>query len=64
MARCISELCIQYQDIPDVEIVGIVEHQLEKNWEEAANYDVIQIEDDKFHINYNGIWGRGEGQKS
>ena len=58
MARRISQLKERYKDIPSHEIVGCVESQLKKNWESAANYDVIQTHPGEFHVNYNGIHGR------
>lgn len=55
MARRISELRQKYLEVGKDEIVATVLSNLKANWGAAAGYRILQMEQDEFHVSYNGI---------
>ena len=55
MARRISELRQKYLEVGKDEIVATVLSNLKANWGAAAGYQILQMEQDEFHVSYNGI---------
>ena len=55
MAKRISQLRAWHRTVSNVDIVNWVEQRLKRNWEDAENYDVIEVQEGEYHVSYNGI---------
>ena len=62
MARRISELRQKYADVADSDIVPQILANLQSNWETAASFEILQMEQDEFHVSYQGIPGHASGR--